>query len=267
MRAPLALVLTLLATAGLLSSCGKGQPSASTRTVTVRATTRSSGGSSKAPSGGSTQERTARGRALAFARAVNLRAGDLPGFQSAPRESERSTPTQKRQNRELQHCVGAGLGSGAGPDPLAELSSESFQRKASIAQVSVSSSVTVHRSGASAHKELEAIQNPHTHTCFTHYFEGLFTGPAYKGATIGHVSLESGTPPAPGTSGSFGWRLRASLEVHSVHIPFDFDILGFFYGQSEVTLMSTGVAVPFPAATEQQLFLLLLSRAKAQHLQ
>jgi hypothetical protein len=41
------------------------------------------------------------------------------------------------------------------------------------------------------------------------------------------------------------------------------DILGFVYGPTEVSLLSFGVPEPFPAATEQHLFSLLLQRAKA----
>jgi hypothetical protein len=262
MRPPLALLLTLLAVAGLISACGKGQGSASTRTVTVQASSPSSGANSKPPAGRSAPEKGEKQQALAFARAVNLRPGDLPGYQAAPRESEGSSAAEKRASHELQQCLGAS----AEQHPVVELSSLRFERKASIAQVSVSSSVTVERSTAIAGKELEAIHSPHTRSCFTTYFKGLFSSPTYKGATIGPVKLESGTPPAAGTSGSFGWRLRTSLTVRSVPIPIELDILGFVEGRSEVALTSFGLAVPFPAATEQQLFLLLLSRARAHHL-
>lgn len=258
MRAALAPALALMAVGGLLSSCGKGERSASVRTVTVQARTKPS----KEPSGGSAQGGSAKAQAQAFARAVNLRAGDVPGFRTAPHEDERSSSTEKLHYKELQRCVGSGEDS----HPLVEAASPSFQRKASIAQVSVSSSVTVHSSAALTKKELETVRSPHTRSCFSKFFRGIFSGSAYKGTTIGPVSLENGTPPAAGTSGSFGWRLRTSLSVHSLRIPFDLDILGFFYGRSSVALMSFGVAVPFPAATEQQLFLLLLSRAKAHQL-
>jgi hypothetical protein len=266
MRAPVALFLILLAAAALVSSCGKGQSSASTRTVTVQGSTGSSTQPSKpstgGSTGGSTSAKTAKVQALAFARAVNLRPGDVPGYQAAPREAEGASTTEKHASSELQKCLGA---SGE-QRPVVEVSSRRFERKASIAQVSVSSSVTVERSATIAGKELEAIHNPHTRSCFTSYFKALFSGSTYKGATIGPVKLESGTPPAAGTSGSFGWRLRTSLTVRSIPIPIELDILGFVEGRSEVALTTFGLAVPFPAPTEQQLFLLLLSRAKAQHL-
>lgn len=257
MRAALATALALLAFGGLLSSCGKGEQSASVRTVTVQA----AGQPAKAPSGSSAGGRAARAQALAFARAVNLRSGDAPGYRTAPPEAEQTSSSAKRQYQELQRCVG----SGDEARPLVEQTSPTFERKASIAQVSVSSGVTVNSSVALAKKELEAVRRPHTRSCFSKFFKGLFaaSASAHKGASVGPVSLESGTPPAAGTSGSFGWRVRTSLNVRTLHVPFDLDILGFFYGRSEIVLTSFGVAVPFPAATEQQLFLLLLSRAKA----
>jgi hypothetical protein len=258
MRVSVALALALAALGALLSSCGKANTSASVRTVTVQATTPPG---TKAPGRSSGKTQAGRAAALAFAQGVNLRATDVPGFQGSTKGGESSTPAQKRLSRELQQCVGAA----ANNQPVLELGSESFQRKASIAEVSVSSNVSVQRSAAITGAELKAVRSPHTRSCFTRYFEGIFKGPAYKGATVGRVSLESGTPPAPGTSGSFGWRVRTSLGIRSVNIPVYFDVLGFFYGSSEVTLVSSGLAIPFPAAIEQQLFLLLLSRAKDRH--
>src|ERR1019366_6931793 len=75
-----------------------------------------------------------------------------------------------------------------------------------------------------------------------------------------------GNPPAQGVTGSFGLRISTAIVVRSVRIPFYLDILGFVYGPTEVILQSSGIPVPFPAAAEQHLYTLLLSRAKAQHL-
>jgi hypothetical protein len=44
-------------------------------------------------------------------------------------------------------------------------------------------------------------------------------------------------------------------------VPFYADILGFLDGPAEVTLVSTGFPVPFPAQEEERLFTVLLSRA------
>jgi len=54
--------------------------------------------------------------------------------------------------------------------------------------------------------------------------------------------------------------------VRTLRIPFYLDILGFVYGPAEISLLSSGLPVPFPAALQQRLFLSLLARAKAHRL-
>jgi len=49
-------------------------------------------------------------------------------------------------------------------------------------------------------------------------------------------------------------------------LPIYLDYLGFVDGPAEVTLLSSGLLRPFPAAIQQRLFALLLSRAKAHRL-
>jgi hypothetical protein len=252
---PAATTLALLAVLALLASCGKGQ-SVVTRTVTTQGTAPPSAHSEG--SGG--KSKGAKAKALAFARAVNLRAADVPGFSSRAREKERTTPAERRAGHELQRCLGRAPEAG----PLAEHSSPSFQRGGtSIAEQSVSSEVTIARSAAVAAKEVSEISSAHARSCFTHYLDQLFSGLDSGGLTVGPISIAHGTPPAPPGGASFGLRATAALIVRSVHIPFYLDILGFIQGAREVTLQTTGVPAPFPAASEQQLYSLLLERAKA----
>jgi uncharacterized lipoprotein YmbA len=246
MRRPL--VTVLLATAALLAGCGKGQQTAATRTVTVVASEQSKASGEQGSS-----------KAQAFARAVNLRPSDVPGFRSKTKESSQKTPAEKRLGEELQHCVGTR----SEKRPLLEESSLSFQRGASIAQQSVSSSVTVARSKAIAGEELKAMGSAHASSCLVKYLTGLFAGSSRSGAKIGPVKVAHGTPPAAGTAGSFGLRVSTSIIVRSVHVPFYLDLLGFVEGSSEVMLQTSGIPEPFPATAEQQLYTLLLERAKA----
>jgi hypothetical protein len=53
------------------------------------------------------------------------------------------------------------------------------------------------------------------------------------------------------------------LTVHQLKLSLYLDILGFVDGPARVTLFSTGALQPFPAAIQQQLFSLLLDRARA----
>jgi hypothetical protein len=252
-----AATLALFALAAALASCGKGQRTA-TRTVTAQAATPRTAAPSEG-GGGSGQLSSA--RAAAFARAVNLQAADVPGFRASPKE-ERSSPTEKRRELEVQRCMG-GVSE---QETLGELGSPNFKRSATLAEQTVSSGVTVERSSAIAKRELDALRSARGSSCFAHFLEQTFKGQGQSGTGIGPISIRRGIPPAQGTAGGFGWRVSASVVVHSVRIPFYMDILGFVYGPAEVTLFSTGLPAPFPAAAEQHLYMLLLSRAKAQHL-
>jgi hypothetical protein len=285
-RTPLLLLLVL---GGIsLASCGKGGAT----TVTVRASgagSGSSGGSSEADgssdgsSGGpksnpSTPPATkgpARERALAFAQSVNLTPEDVPGFTARSKHDSSST-REKQLGRELAHCtgaavVGSGESSGEGHLPgegksLADQSSKDFELKHGIIDFSVNSQVSVQSSAADARKGLQAIRSAHVRKCFSRYLQMLFAGEKVKGATAGPVSIQAGDPPAPGTTGGFGWRITASFIVHGIKVPIYLDFLGFVDGPAEVTLLSSGLIRPFPAEVQQHLFTTLLARAKAHKL-
>jgi len=109
------------------------------------------------------------------------------------------------------------------------------------------------------------LRSGHAKACLERYLGELFKSGSHSGAAVGPVSVQEGTPPAAGANGSVGLRISTSITVKTVRIPFYLDILGFVYGPSEVSLMSNGVPVPFPAATQQRLFLTLLQRAEAHH--
>ncbi len=271
-RAPLPLLLALGAVA--LCSCGKS----SSATVTVRVgstqTTRSGstpGKGTQTPRGGESPggKTPSRERALAFARAVNLTADDVPGFTPSDKH-DTSSSREKRLEAELVKCAGStGLqaagGAGEGK-ALADEGSKEFQLKHGIVDFSVSSQVSVQPDAAEARKALQAIRSAHVRDCFSHYLQLLFAGEHLHGARVGGVAIQAGVPPAPGTSGGFGWRITASFDVRGVKVPVYLDFLGFVDGPAEVTLLSSGLIRPFPAEVQQQLFSLLLSRAKGHRL-
>jgi len=274
-RTPLLLLLVL--GGFVLASCGKG----GTRTVTMQASAPSAGGSSGGSGGGSSGgsksspstppagKSPAQEHALAFARAVNLTADDVPGF--TPRSNhDTSSAHEKQLGRELAQCTGAvGIGSGQEHLPgegksVTEQSSKDFELKHGIIDFGVSSQVSVQPSAADAREGLQAIRSAHVRKCFSRYVQLLFAGEHVKGATPGPVSIQAGVPPAPGTAGGFGWRITASFSVRGVKVPIYLDFLGFVDGPAEVTLLSSGLIRPFPAEVQQHLFALLLARAK-QH--
>jgi hypothetical protein len=149
---------------------------------------------------------------------------------------------------------------------LAEVSSKNFELKQDVLQLGVSSEVDVARSRAQAAQNLAAIRSAHVRSCFSHYLGELFKGPQFAGGAVSPVTIESGTPPAPGTTGSFGWRATAAFTVQSIRVHLYVDVLGFVDGPAQVTLSSSGVLRPFPAALQERLFTLLLVRAKAHRL-
>jgi hypothetical protein len=278
-RTPLLLLLVLGTFA--LASCGKGGAT----TVTVEASgagsgsSSESGGSGDGSAGGSKSvpapapagKSPSRERALAFAQAVNLTAEDVPGFTAKTKHASDSA-REKKIGRELAQCTGAtGLSSGEQSLPgegkaLADESSKDFELKHGVIDFSVSSGVSVQSSAAGARKGLQAIRSAHVRKCFSHYLQLLFAGQHVQGATPGPVSIQSGTPPAPGTSGGFGWRITASFTIRGIKVPIYLDFLGFVDGPAEVTLLSSGLLRPFPAEVQQHLFATLLARAKAHKL-
>jgi hypothetical protein len=254
----MAVILMLLGTGGTLAACG-GSIHAATPTVVRTAGTTGVQAAAATGAPARTGKSLTRAQARAFAHAVNLRTADVPGFKvSSENGNEREAAGEKRLERKMLRCVGA-----AGPNrQLTEVSSKEFEREDGKGAQNVQSGVVVEQTSALAVKELAAVRSERGRRCFSHYLDLLFKGQKYRGVSVGPVSISQGSPPAPGTTGSFGWRITATITVHRVRVPFYADILGFVYGPAEVTLLSFGLPEPFPAATQQRLFSLLLTRAK-----
>lgn len=233
-------------TGGLLAGCGKANR--------TQATTHSTPG---APSGTAARPLT-KPQALALARAVNLTTADVRGFHASYRRHSEGAQ-EERFERGLLRCVGS-LGS---VGKLAEVASRNFELDRGILQFTVSSEVSVAPTAAAAARELAAIRSARVRGCLGHSLDQLLKGQRAGGGRVGPVAVASGTPPAPGTAGSFGWRVTATYTLRGIRLSFYLDMLGFVQGPATVTLFSTGVLRPFPAAAQQRLFSLLLSRAKA----
>lgn len=262
-----AILLALVLPGSLLSACGKAGYVVTVSRVPT-ATTPGTTGTQPAPSGQRAPSRPpARARALAFARAVNLTGADVPGFTVSP-EQHGETAGEHHLEQEFRACLGArsprALGTGGA---VVESGSPSFELKRGIIHLSVSSDVSVARSSAEAAGVLPAIHSPRVRECVSHYVTQLLQSQRIgDGARVAGVSIATGTPPAPGTSGGFGWRITATLTVRGIQLSFYLDILGFVDGPAQVTLYSSSVLRPFPAGAQEQLFSELLARAKAHSL-
>ena len=250
-------ILALPAAGGLLVACGSG--SLVPTTTVVRAVAgRSAHAAAVAETSAAASRLFTKAQAIAFAHAVNLTAADVPGFKVSS-EHEHETAAEKRLEHEMLRCVGA-LGSNS--HGIVEMSSEEFERETNTGDESVQSEVSVARTPTLATRELAGIRGSHVRVCLSHYLNLLFKSHKYHGAAVSPVSISQGTPPAPGATGSFAWRITTTITLHSVTIPVYIDILGFVDGPAEVSLFTAGVSRPFPAATEERLFSLLLTRDK-----
>ena len=244
-------ILAATIAAGLLAGCGgKGQ-----QTTTIRVTQTAAATPGSSPGAGPT-----RAEALAYAHAVNITAADVPGLHASTKPAHRSS-SGKTIERELARCVGV-----TGGQQIAEAGSPNFERSAGITQFDVSSNVSVSQSAAIAAAELAKLRSPHAKACMQRYVRELFQGTSGRGVIVGPVAVAAGTPPAPGASASVGLRISTSITVKTIRIPFYLDILEFVYGPAAVSLLSSGVPVPFPASAEERLFVSLLARAKANAL-
>jgi len=245
-----AAILLLLAAGGLLAACGK-----STHFGSGKGNDGNSGSSNSSTDGG---HALTRAHARLLAASLNLRASDLPGF-TPTSERKHETSAEKATGHKLQRCMGGHGGGGA----LAEASSKSFERHADILHVSVSSSVTVVSTPAQAVAGLTAIRSDHARVCLTRYMRELLARQAQGGASARLVSIVSATPSAAGTSGTFAWRITGEFTLHEVKVRFYIELVGFARDREDVELLSFGLPIPFPASAEQELFSLLLARAKA----
>jgi hypothetical protein len=254
-------VAVVLAMGLLIAACGSSNGGAGTRSSTTAAHaahasgTPSSGGTSSSAS----RKPTTKVQAKAFARAVNLRASDVPSFKvSTDHEHEHESAGNKQLEGKLLRCVGA-----SGEErSLLEADSPDFEHETGAAHLGVSSTVDVHATAALANEELAAIHGSRVKACLARYLNLLFKSPPYSSAKVSPVSISEGTPPAPGTTGGFGWRIAARITERGIAIPFNMDILGFVYRSAQVSLFTSGVPQPFPSAAEERLFGLLLERAK-----
>lgn len=254
----MAAIAVLLATGGPLAGCGGH--GAGTAAHSGAAQTTHASGTSGAPHAGGAPTKA---QAQAFARAVNLKAADVPGFSvSSEHAHEHETAAEKRLKPELRRCFGSAVVTKG----VVEAGSGKFERSAGIASQSVSSEVTVAQTAALSAKELAAIRGGHLPACLAHYFEQLLKSQDFHGASVGPVSTKQGSPPAPGMTGSFGLRFTATITLHGLRVPFYVDILGFVDGPAEVSLDTFGIPRPFPGTAEERLFSLLVERARTHKL-
>jgi hypothetical protein len=223
-------------------------------------------------------------QAVAYAHAVNLRAGDVPGLVAI---GESQTGEGQPLGTQGSHCDAAVITARKG----VTIGSQAFQRqekstggsRSYLPLEAVSSEVDVMHSAALASREIAAMRaaahTPAVVTCFKRQLEQVRLrvtkeGGARAGEPVGkpvfsHVEISALRSPSQGIP-AVGLRTSADFAIEvpptkgSSHYYADF--LGFAIGSAVITLNDTGDPRPFPAATERRLLSLLYSRAEAHKL-
>jgi hypothetical protein len=177
-------------------------------------------------------------RALAFAQAVNLRAGDQPAMEAVG--PERVAPSPEASNPAFAGCDGE-----INPDRiLINVRSTLLSTRGERERRIIVSRVTVLPNEALARRNLDAFSGPRGLRCARR-----------SGTSISPLNI-----PLPGGARAVGERVIAPSEG-STHVLGYHDIVGFVYGPAEIVLTAAGFSHPVATQTEQHLLRVLYRRA------
>lgn len=227
----------------------------------------------------------ARAQYAGFARAINLRPGDVPGFiaeHKKPKRFHLHNKAFENDGSQYRRCFAFGTQG----KPLPKVSSDKFARGGGLHSASVSSEVEIAPTIARAQRELAAARrillDPSTRGCLTRAFDGL--GSQNQAIQLGkgrvrgsmriavgnlHItplalgSMTRGTDGAVGSSVAMTVTYTVSARGRTLTVPtsLHFDELAVLLGRGEVTLATVTLGDSFPPELEARLFSLLVSRA------
>jgi hypothetical protein len=278
------IILGIWLTAAVAATAGCGgtsSPSPGGTSVSPQATARpiaNTAGTGAPPARGSSTH----AQYVGFARAVNLRAGDMPGFVGKPKKPEHPNLHNKAFEADSQYrrCFSIAKQT----KPVFKASSDQFNDVGRLGYASVSSQVEIAPTIATAQRELAAIKkalgDPAAGRCLARVFDRLGTqstpmrtARATVRVTVGGLRLaplQVGSVTAA-TDGGVGLSLgmhvtyTVSARGRTVTVPrsLHLDVLAFAVGRGEVTLTTITLGQPFPPEREARLFALMASRALA----
>ncbi len=268
MRRPSRLTVPACTALALLAGgCGSGSGASSTSTAA--APSRATASTANADLAGPTRSTFA-----SFARRVNLRPADVPGFQATAREKHPSLHLGAFEH--LGSCAST-------PElkPLERSTSARFVAGHGLYTASVSSSVEMMASAGALKKETAAtmalLRKPAAVACLRRKFDT-------QGRKAGSISVAGHTiritlsglgvapveiPPPSGASAAGGVSLRFTADysvpiagaTRTVPVTFFYEVLTFAVGRAQVTLATMASGAPFPQRRETGLLALLASRA------
>lgn len=195
-------------------------------------------------------------QAQVVAKAVNLTAADVPGFTGTPHAS---TSQDKQTSDQLARCAGATPPSQA----LLDAYSDDFNKGQGLQTESVSSDVTAWQSPATVQGDLAAIKSTKAQDCFVQFIDQQLSSSAGQGVQFSNAKVAPMAADAPGTDGSFGYRMTLEATAQGVNSTVYVDVFGFAVKNYEVELDDFAIGQAFSNTTEQQLLGLLASRATA----
>lgn len=243
-RRMLVTVLALAATGGIVAGCGGG------------------GGSATTGSTSAARKPITKAQAAAYARAVNLRAGDVLGMTMTGRQ-EGETAQEQHSTREVDRCAGV-----SPEHQLVDIKSAKFSRGQGLQHEEVGSGVSVLSSATFATQELASVRSARGRACITRFAKQQFSREGAQQVHLGQITTSPLPTPVAGIGGSFGLRVTATLLVTrpAIKLPVYLDFLGFVSGPAEIDLDTFSLSRPISSVTERHLLLLLLSRARATKL-
>jgi hypothetical protein len=244
----------LLALTALLGACGEGKrasaapspPASSSKSV-------STGTQAGLSANGAGDPHPTRAQAIAFGRALNLTAADVP--------DAKVSREKKHKSANLGHprCEGSFA---RGPN-LAEVDGPLLTRGSELETEEISSGVTVRPNAPAAARDLAWLRSGGGPQCIARALSRHFGGRTIREGRWGRFSASSLPIEAPGVSGAIGFRIATTLSfpISEVSVPIYFDIFAFLVGAAEVAMTASSATQPVPQATEQRLLSLLLARA------
>lgn len=158
-------------------------------------------GSADDDSTGPSAEAVAKVRAADYARAVNLRASDVPYFESIPDEDEEDSEEAEKRNREWMMCAGVKQA----PEPLAEVKSPEFGTEAPGALLQVGSAVEVGADAEQAMRELRLIRSRRAERCLQRVYVAAIEEEESSTAEVRDASVSRGRFPAPDIEDGFAY--------------------------------------------------------------
>lgn len=271
----------MIAAVALIAGCGgSSTPSPGSASSSTSASAQPIGNTTSAAASSAARGLSAHAQLVGFARAVNLRAHDAPGFTVAPKRANTRSRTNASENESLGRCLGVAKE----VKPVVKVASGEFRIGTSLHTNAVSSSVSIAPSLAIARREVreakQVLKSPAAARCFTRVFDSLFP----QGKTIhvphatvhvrlgnAHIAPIATSDAARGTDGSVGLSMKVGVRyVISAHgrtvtVPssLELDELAFLVGRAGVTLTTSGLGASFPPELEASAFSQLVTRALA----